>query len=369
MQDDVLKDYIQKQLYQKGIDIKTQDYITDYIHMNQKLFGNTLNINKIVDRILNNLESSIKTFDRAGDMSIKQRKFYKKYIDGMYESDKKRILINPVNHNKSYLSTKHQKRERSTIMHEIDHAATTTEVEVSEEDKDKYIERYLDKYIGRDVFNQSNLSVDKKREDISRAINENYYKNNKKVYITGIFDVRKIIDQRLNLRAFNEGITAYKQELYDIYNGVKPKTFYRQEKKLAKQVAETIGKENLISKHFDGDYEEIRQMFYDKTGQDLNYLVEELNNMKKIRNPVSSFVHKVISKIKKHNAVKVLAPARENINNSSKHTDTLQDQLAKQVNTPNEILMKYIEDITNQRSEINLKQQEPKKETENSKLR
>lgn len=361
MEDEVLKDYIQKQLHQKGIDIKTQDYITDYIHMNQKLFGNTLNTNKIVDRILNNIENSIKTFDKEQNMSLKE-KFHiiRNNVVGLYSPDYKQILVDPIKHIKGHISTKEQKRETSVIMHEIDHAATTTAIEISEQDKDRYIDRALYR---RRIFD------DKRREEAITNSNDRYYKNNKKLFVSGIDDPRTIIDQGINLKGLNEGITAYKQELYDNYNGIKPRTGYREEKKLAKQVADAIGKENLISKHFDGDYEGIRQMFNDRTGQDLNYLVKELNTRKVFRDPISKAMHKIISKIRNHSGVEVLSPANKNFNNTPQYDDTLQNQLAEQVNTPQETLMKDVEDITNQRSEINLNHQELKKEVDTSMVR
>ncbi len=50
-------------MHEKGINIETQNYVIKYVYMNQKLFGKTLNIDKVVDRILNNLNHSIISID------------------------------------------------------------------------------------------------------------------------------------------------------------------------------------------------------------------------------------------------------------------------------------------------------------------
>lgn len=350
MEDEKLKDYVQKQLYKKGIDIKTQDYITDYIYMNQKLFGNILNTNKIVDRILNNLESSIKTFNTEKNLSLQQKLLLNKRFAGLYDADDKKILINPRRHIKSYVIEEEKKREKSTIMHEIDHAATTTGFEISEKEKDRYISEALKKHPVKDS---------KKEERIVNELNNRYEKNDGKVYVSGIFDPRYFIDNGINLRALNEGITAYKQELYDKFNGIKSKTGYKNEKKLAKHIADVIGKEELIARQFDGDYEGIRQTFNEKTGQDLNYFVKELNKGTLYKGPISKVMHNLVSKIKKYNSVQTLEPAS---NNTLNQPETLQSQLAKQVNTPKEVLMEDVEDVSKAINEKNLNKQELQKE-------
>ena len=65
--------------------------------------------------------------------------------------------------------------------------------------------------------------------------------------------------------------------MYDKFLGNKSYTPYGTEKKVAKFIGSVIGEENLISMHFNNDYEGIRKAFNEKTGQDLNDLVKEMN--------------------------------------------------------------------------------------------
>lgn len=351
MEDEVLKDYIQKQLYKKGIDIRTQDYITEYIHMNQKLFGNILNTNKIVDRITNNLQSSVETFNHTKGMNIIDRVVATINYDGLYDATSKKIFVNPIMHIMGYASKNVSKREKSTIMHEIDHAATTNEYSVNENDKDKYINGFAD------IMSKSNP---KNREKIIGKLNDGYEKHGMKIHVSGIDDVGIHIDQGFTLRCLNEGITAYKQGMYDEFSGIKPKTGYREEKKLAQKIANAIGKENLIAMHFDGNYEGIRQMFNDKTGQELNYLVKELNSIVQFKDPISRTMYKMVRKIINRNNVMTLASANEKNNDDNSKPKTLQEQLNEQVNDSRETLIEDVKDINTQTKEKTLDEKKQK---------
>ncbi len=129
-------------------------------------------------------------------------------------------------------------------MHEMDHCATTEYVDISEQE---------------------------------------YEKDNGKLAIVGIGDYRQVIKNGINLKKLNEGITAYKQEMYDEFLGNKPSTNYKIEKNVAKFIGDVIGKEELIRMHFNNDYEGIRIAFKENSGKDLNELVKRLNKKSKIK--------------------------------------------------------------------------------------
>lgn len=97
----------------------------------------------------------------------------------------------------------------------------------------------------------------------------------------------------IELESLNEGITAYKQEMYDKFIGIKPRTPYQAEKEVAKFIGQVIGKDKLISMHFNHDYQGIRSAFTEKTGRDLNELTEKLNQQS---NVLTKFFGKLYTK-------------------------------------------------------------------------
>jgi len=224
------EEYIREKLDAKGINIETQNYVIKYAYLNQKLFGDYINNDKVIDRIINNLDHSISRFDSR---SIKYPFLGK---GGGYNTQERVIRQNPLTKILSFISRSWKDREISVIMHELDHCATT---------------EYLDK-------EQSTVVV-------------------------GIVNYRELID----LNKLNEGITSYKQALYDEALGINSHIEgYSIEKCVASFIADTIGKEQLISMHFNNDYNGIRKVFREKTGSDLNDLVEKLNKKSYIKSRI-----------------------------------------------------------------------------------
>jgi hypothetical protein len=74
--------------------------------------------------------------------------------------------------------------------------------------------------------------------------------------------------------------------MYDKYLGYKAYTPYEAQKKVAKFIGNVIGKENLIGMHFNNDYNGIRKSFYEKTGQDLNDLVDKMNKQSMLKTQI-----------------------------------------------------------------------------------
>ena len=128
---------------------------------------------------------------------------------------------------------------------------------------------------------ENNIKDSKTINIIREDINEMYARCNGELEISGIQDFRQVLVNGIDLKKLNEGITAYKQERYDRFLGNKPYTNYKIEKKAAKFIGSVIGEEKLISMHSNNDYEGIRTAFKEKTGEELNDLVDELNKKSK----------------------------------------------------------------------------------------
>lgn len=240
--------YIREKLHEKGINLETQDYVIEYIEMNQRLFGSFLDISKVIDRIVRNLNHNVKAF--PGIRSIAKK-------DGSWNAYEHTIYTNPLRN-----LSKKGKRIKAIIMHELDHCATTTYRDIGDEEKERYIAKCLN--------NSSSLL---KRKKLEQYLNKHLRETNGKFPIVGIRD-----DSQLDyLNGLNEGITEYKNEKYCKFLGIKPQGSYIIEKTVAQFIAETIGKEELISMHFNNDYEGIRNAFKLETGKDLGSLVTRMN--------------------------------------------------------------------------------------------
>ena len=265
-------EYIEKKLYEKGIDNETQDYIIKYVNMNQKLFGSYIDIDKVVNRIITNLNSSISSVDKSKNPLVELFRISK--TKGSWNSYDNKIMLNPIYKLLSKVSPHQKTKLDSVIFHEIDHCATTEYVKIDNNEKDQYVQKYL-----------NNHNIRNKNAFIQK-LNKLYEKVNGILAVSGIFDMRQVINNDVNLRSLNEGITAYKQEMYDKFLGYKVYSPYEPQKTVAKFIGNVIGKENLIGMHFNNDYNGIRKSFNEKTGQDLNDLVDKMNKQSMLKTRV-----------------------------------------------------------------------------------
>lgn len=149
MQWEQRKEYIEKNCLAKGLNSETRDYITQYVYMNQQLFGNTLNIDMVVDRILNNLNHNITSRDalfnplNPHNKLLTVRGEWQMIHHGKTHDGK--ILLNPIHKLQGFIFPASKKRNNSTIMHELDHCATTEFVDISEQEIEESIQYYLEK--------------------------------------------------------------------------------------------------------------------------------------------------------------------------------------------------------------------------------
>lgn len=259
-------EYIEKKLYEKNINTETQDYIIKYVYMNQKLFGKHLNIDKLVSRILNNLNHNITSFDINNTPLNELKRIIT--TRGRWDPYQNKITTNPINKLKGMLFKREKQKHNSSIMHEIDHCATTEYLQISKPEYEQYIQSCIKK---NHIENPQDISK------IKNLLNQIYNEHKGIFEIVGIQDFRQLLQSGINLKKLNEGITAYKQELYDKFLGNKPNTAYIAEKEVARFIGKVIGKENLINMHFNNDYEGIKTLFDERTGKDLNELVNLLD--------------------------------------------------------------------------------------------
>lgn len=259
-------EYIEKKLHEKNINTETQDYIIKYVYMNQKLFGKHLNIDKLVSRILNNLNHNITSFDIDNTPLNKLKRIIT--TRGRWDPYQNKITINPVNKLKGMLFKREKQKHNSSIMHEIDHCSTTEYLQISKPEYEQYIQSCIKR---NHIENPQDISK------IKNLLNQIYNEHKGIFEIVGIQDFRQLLQSSINLKKLNEGITAYKQELYDKFLGNKPNTAYIAEKEVARFIGKVIGKENLINMHFNNDYEGIKTLFDERTGKDLNELVNLLD--------------------------------------------------------------------------------------------
>ena len=256
------EDFVKSNMNHKNINQETQQYIIQYIKLNKDLFGNCINIDKLAHRIVNNLDYSITYIDRI-DRIITYR--------GKWIWYNHKIAISPISKLESVFFKRQKELMDSTIRHEIDHCATTEYIDIDEKQKEEFIKENIKRTNIKGIYRQNTFR---------NYINNRYKKQNGQIAMSGIHGCFR--KEKIRLIKLNEGITAYKQELYDKALGIKSKTFYTSEKQVASFIASIIGREELISMHFDNNYEGIRDMFNKKTGKELNELVKTLNSKSRI---------------------------------------------------------------------------------------
>ena len=290
--DQNLLDEIEKKLHHKGIDIFTQDEIVFYIYLNQKLFHGTIKIDQLIDRIVSNLDRSIKCIDNKENQTLKDYLLQgaKRFIiaKGEYYPYSKKIMIDQLFRIKSLFPSKSKQTMSSVIRHELEHCATTSYISVGMAFKERLFKHKK--------FN-SFLHLSDSLETNTIAI-------------CGINDERYLITEDLDLTILEEGITSYIESLYNKMLGQKVILYsYIESRYFAKFLAETIGLDNLALLRFNHDYESIKKMFAKETGKDLSEVVRILNE----QNPFNIIkLRRFINGIKKRNNRESLRLASKN---------------------------------------------------------
>ena len=262
------KEQIEHELEKKGINKQSQHYVIQYIDINQQLFGSFLNIDELQKRIINNLSSNIKYIPTTLKEIVK---FLKNPRDSSFNTKERKIAIAPILKLKSFTHRGKEKLD-SIIRHELDHSATTTYIDISDEEKDKLINEFM-----------LNNNISNSKENAIKKLVDRRLLRDRKLGIVGIHDDRKL-SSNLDLRELNEGITAYKQDLYDEFLGSKKKySNYKYGKKMAELIVSVIGKEKLIRAHFNNDYEQIISAYKGATGKDIKSLLDILDKQPKMK--------------------------------------------------------------------------------------
>lgn len=225
-------------LTKKGLNKRTQNYILKYANKNSELFPDSIDMDKLIDRLSTNIDKNI-SYDLLNPL-----------LNGAYFSGKKNIRLSPV-----LLFNK--KLREGTTLHEIDHAATTSDVENPKEyltEKFKEDFQFLEKLPAK--LRESDFFI-KFRDSMLKG----YMKSNK-ARIVGIHGSKN--------RALNEGITRYKQLRYtgeDLKGGYQTyiRDAYGPECKVVSEISKIIGEDNLVKMSFNNDFEGMCKLFSERT--------------------------------------------------------------------------------------------------------
>lgn len=269
MQSNEKIEYIKQKLQERDIDENTQNYIVRYVQMNEKLYGSVIDIDQLVKRLVDNMQYSITTKIEGYDALLQTTLMLS--TSGNWDAYKRKIFVSPFYKFGAMISKRFILSKDSTLFHELDNCGTTVYVDMTEQEKDEYIKNYIKTNGIKSIPDQN---------EFRRVINQTYEMSDGKKAIVGIKDADVKDDIALNLAQLNEGITAYKQEMFDKYNGVKHRSQYKAQKDVARLIADVIGEDNMIRLQFGNNYNGIREMFNRKTGKDLNEIVKMLNKIK-----------------------------------------------------------------------------------------
>ena len=218
------KEYIIKKLHEKGIGIKTQDYILEYCEVNAKLYANLIPIQDIIERLTNNLEEDIK--------------YYRNINTSRYNCMEKNIKL---------ALTVQGKEKKNTVFHEIDHMATSSKDNLKDANKGKSHSNLV-----------SGLNMD-------MCLNQG---------------------KSISFKGLNEGITEYKVMKYIMYlrsNGIETKiykfqSYYLPYINIVSQLVDILGEGTIIKDQFYGDIVDLVDKF-DKQVQGKYNLFEIVNDM------------------------------------------------------------------------------------------
>lgn len=227
-------------LTKKGLNKRTQNYILKYANKNSELFSDCIDMDKLIDRLSTNIDKNI-SYDMLNPL-----------LNGAYFPGNKNIRLSPK------LLFNKKKRE-STILHEIDHAATTTYAENSREDITKMIN---DRF--KSPFIQKLAMITTKSKSITEL------KDKAVDYYIRHSNGRIGIHQDSKNRALNEGITRYKQLKYmgdELKGGYHTfiRDSYGPECKVASELAKIIGEDNLVKMSFNNDFDGMCKLFSERT--------------------------------------------------------------------------------------------------------
>ena len=267
---DLLRQRVTEKLKSKGINEETIKYACKYVELNEKLFGNVLDISEVAERLTDNLDHDIRfVYFEHGILNEAERMVSTK---GTWDAYRHHVMIAPALEAMSKVSKTMREYKESAIYHELDHCATTTYKDIPVEEKDAYIEEYI---------KENGITEEEKKQEVADKINKMYEFTNGQKAIVGVKNSEKTSDEELSFTKLNEGITEYKQKMYDKELGIKSDSAYPTERKLAGIIADTIGVDEMIKLQFNNDYEGIRERFNQYSKTDLNQIVYEMNNIKR----------------------------------------------------------------------------------------
>ncbi len=281
--DENLINYVEKRLSEKGINLETQDEVIKYLWANKKLFGHVIDTKELADRIIENLDKSIVYFgtDTTNLPILYKSKFNiitsilsMAIVGGYYQPYDKEVYLNPLVQSK--LTKKGQMNRESIFMHEIDHCATTSYIDLDEQQTKNLLLYKTKKGLFGKIICKFKPIMQMKRDKWSNMTNN-------RLAILGFEN--PLLDMKYNIPFWrlDEGITVLKQKKFSEVLGIKfnklSSASYQVEPVVAEFIANKVGLDNLIKFRHNNDYEGLRKAFFDATGKDLNNLVRDLNKI------------------------------------------------------------------------------------------
>lgn len=281
--DEDLINYVEKKLSEKGINLETQDEVIKYLWANKKLFGHVIDTKELADRIIGNLDKSIVYFGTdttnlpilyKSKLNIITSILSMAIVGGYYQPYDKEVYLNPLIQSK--LTKNGQMNRESILMHEIDHCATTSYIDLDEQQTKNLLLYKTKKGLFGKIICKFKPIMQMKKDKWSNMTNN-------RLAILGFEN--PLLDMKYNIPFWrlDEGITVLKQKKFSEVLGIEfnklSSSSYQVEPVVAEFIANKVGLDNLIKFRHNNDYEGLRKAFFDATGKDLNDLVSDLNKI------------------------------------------------------------------------------------------
>ena len=135
------------------------------------------------DRILHNLKSDIQSGMNSKE-NLLEKIYFMTCLGGGWNPNINQIRMNPRIKLESMLSKEKQQKYYSIIRHELDHIATTKYVDITEQEKEQYIQSYLER---------NKIQNPKIERKIRNSVIRHCRQDNGKLVVVGIEDLRQMM--------------------------------------------------------------------------------------------------------------------------------------------------------------------------------
>lgn len=278
---------ITERLKSKNINQHTIQRVLDYLACHKGAFPN-IDTKKLEENLINNLQKSIietnpishgfDYFKRTKDIKMSLKVVQR----ASGESTGSSIIL--VNRPKQFLKPKAY-RERikdSIIRHELDHLATTTNLQFKT--KEEFAEYLKSNLETEERIFKCDADPDKKNmlKNDPQAVEELYASIGKSgLKQCGVHGSHHNEWVNFGDIALNEGITSYKQDRLDEFANKQKfqKSGYNLNRKVIQFMVKKIGEDKLIQMHMNNDFAGITTSFMEAIGKDEKYMDDFYKNL------------------------------------------------------------------------------------------